>query len=698
MKRKIITWTEEEDRLIKELYQGTDREVLIEKLGRTWKAIRLRAMKVGVKRSPEIVKKDNIRFTKKAMLDKYGVEYSTLLPSMQEKSRQTNLMRRGVEYPTQSKDVRDKVKKAVRKKYGVDNVFQAPEIKEKMGKTNIEKYGVSNPNQNPEIRKKTEKTNVERYGVPNTFQLVDRVQEGMIKKYGQKTPLNVPELYEKKCNTSLKKYGVKAASQNEGVKDKIKNTNIKVYGVSTPFKNYVVKQKIVKKNLEKYGVTNPAKNEDVKNKIYQTCYSRYGIKSFLCLEEVRRKGRELAIQRNSIGKSKGETAFKKYLILIDPKTEQHKEHPIVNHVLDFYLPSYDIWVQYDGDYWHGKYARANKDTRQHKKIQSTIARDMLENAKIPNLIRFWASEVTSAIKANVIFDLIIKKLKEKISINPICHQFLKKLEWYSEDIKNLPFNVDDIRASDFNLQPEKMSEEIKLFIERYEWLGTIGFNVKWCFTARYMGVLSGVILISEPSSYSILIGEDTPKYEALIQRGATISWSPRNLGSRLILFSCHWMVNNTQKRLFIGYADSEANERGTIYRACNFDYIGNNFGDTYSYTHPEITHSFSSRYLRRTSTFKAWCKKNKIELKSEWFKENQFKDLSKIPEDIKQEWYSWGKKIIGESNRIKLSRKSKYALLIGVNKRELKKLKQKLNYTPLPYPSYTTLCPTSSEP
>jgi hypothetical protein len=688
MERKIIPWTEEEDRVLKELYQNAAREVLIEKLNRTWKAIRLRAMKFGKKRSPEIVKEDNMRFTKKAMLDKYGVEYSTLLPSMKEKSKQTNIRKRGVEYPSQSKDVRDRVRETVREKYGVDNVFQAQEIKDKSEKTNIERYGVSNPNQNPEIRKKSEKTNIERYGVSNPFQLVDRVQEGMVKRYGEKTPLNVPEIYEKKCNTSIERYGVPFPAQNDEVKDKIKNTNIRIYGVSTPLKSYRVKNKIVKKNLDKYGVTNPAKNENIKNKIYQTCYSRYGIKSFLCLEEVRKKGRELAIQRNSIGKSKGEIAFKKYLILIDPKTEHHKKHPTVEHVIDFYLPSYDMWIQYDGDYWHGKDLRTNKDTRQYLKIQSTMTRDKVENEEIPNLIRFWASEVTSAINNDTIFDLIIEKVEKKIGINPICHQFQKKLQWYSEDIKNLPFCTNEVKASYFFLQNEKMSEEISSFIERYEWLGTTGFNVKWCFTARYMGVLSGVVLISEPASYSTLLGTDTPKYEAIIQRGATVSWSPRNLGSRLILFSCHWMVNNTSKRLFIGYADSEANERGTIYRACNFDYIGNNFGDTYSYNHPEIQHSFSSRYLRRTSTFKVWCKKNNIELKHEWFKENQFKDLSKIPDEVKQKWYSWGKNIIEESNKTKLPRKSKYALLIGVNKTEKKDLMQMKAYTPLPYPKY----------
>jgi hypothetical protein len=120
----------------------------------------------------------------------------------------------------------------------------------------------------------------------------------------------------------------------------------------------------------------------------------------------------------------------------------------------------------------------------------------------------------------------------------------------------------------------------------------VGFNVKWCFTARYNNFLAGVVLISEPASYSTILGPDTSIYEAIIQRGATISWAPRNLGSKLIMFACHWMVNNTDKRAFIGYADPEANERGIIYRACNFEYLGNTFGDDFVYSHPKVDHLY----------------------------------------------------------------------------------------------------------
>ena len=221
----LLLWSEQEDMLLKDLYLETPKEIILTKLNRTWKYIRYRANRLKFKRSAAIIKQDNMAGNKKVMLEKYGVEYSTLLPSMKEKSIQTNLKRRGVAYPTQSKEVRDKVKQTVHEKYGVDNVFQAQEIKEKTEQTLIKRYGVKNPNQSPVIREKTKKTNLERYGVSNSFQLLDRVKDGMIKKYGERIPLRVPELLKKVQANSISRYGTQFPNQNKEVRNE-RNINL----------------------------------------------------------------------------------------------------------------------------------------------------------------------------------------------------------------------------------------------------------------------------------------------------------------------------------------------------------------------------------------------------------------------------------------------------------------------------------------
>jgi hypothetical protein len=269
-----------------------------------------------------------------------------------------------------------------------------------------------------------------------------------------------------------------------------------------------------------------------------------------------------------------------------------------------------------------------------------------------------------------------------------CHQRIIREQRLETDLANLNFDSSNLKASDFSLNQEILNSEIIDFIKTYEWLGNIGTKPKWVFTARYNNLLGGVVLINEPSSYSNVLGKDTKKYEALIQRGACASWTPKNLGSRLIMFSCKEMVKITPKRAFVAYADSSANEVGTIYQACNFDYLGCNFGTKNMLIHPDFKKGapFSKQSLYRTSTLKKWAKENNVKIEPSWIKENGFKDLSKIPQDVNKAWKNWINNIVKESEKIQISPKGKYILVLGSSKKDSLKLNSLKNYTPLPYP------------
>ena len=659
-------WTKEEKELLKKYYPDTPKDVLMNYFpGRSWKAIAWQALNVlRLKRTEEITKAETIK---------------------------TNQAKLGVDYPTQSKKVRDKVKETVQEKYGVDNVFQSEKIKKKITKTNIKKYGVSSPQKSKEIKKKTIATNLKKYKIENTFQLVDKVQKGMQEKYGYKSPQQVPEIRKSTEQTNIERYGHKIPSLNPDIKEKIEKTNIEKFGFKTPFKNEDIKSKIKDTVKIKYGVENPAQHEGIKRKTWNTCLKKYGVKSLLCLKEIRDKGHKTIKDNKLSQRSKGEISFINYLKIFDTETDFQIEHPDTGYIIDFYMPKYDLWVQYDGIYWHGKTKRKNTSAHS-KKISATIKRDLIQNKNIPNLIRLWSDDIEEAIKKGNILEYlknkIIEKLKYNLSINPVCHQYKKKIEWYEEDIKNLSFNPDSLKATNFSLFKEAITPEIIGFIEKYEWLGTIGVIPKWCFTARYMGILGGVVLINEPTAYSKLLGEKTIVYEALIQRGATASWTPRNLGSRLIMFACRWMVHNTEKRAFICYGDPAANELGIIYQSCNFEYLGNSFGNTSLYRHPKFNNgkTFSSQALKRTSSFKKWCKENNIVLQKEWIKENGFKNINKIPMNIKEEWFSWIKNKLSESTKIPVDKKHKYIKVLGKDKREERFLNSQKNYKALPYP------------
>jgi hypothetical protein len=348
-----VVWTEKEDNIIKQHYASSLQKDIEGMLpGRTFRSIRGRGLALGINRNKDVIDQDRATHLK----ENFGVTSTWQLESTKESTRKTNLERRGVEYPTQSPEVWAKVKKTVQNRYGVDNVFQSEEIKEKLTQTNLKNFGFKNPNQCPEILAKTKATNLEKYGVENQFELTDKVKEGMIKKYGHDSPLKVPEIKERQQATNLERYGFKIPSQNAEVKEKLRKT---------------------------------LQTEEVKRKKYLT----YKL-------------------NNTFGASKEENKFFTCLKIIDEKTIHHILHPRIDNVMDFYMPKFDLWIQFDGVYWHGKLLKASSGPR-YLGIKRIMECDKFQNENIANLIRFWSDDVSKAIDNNSIINLIGSKIREK---------------------------------------------------------------------------------------------------------------------------------------------------------------------------------------------------------------------------------------------------------------------------------------------
>ena len=273
-----------------------------------------------------------------------------------------------------------------------------------------------------------------------------------------------------------------------------------------------------------------------------------------------------------------------------------------------------------------------------------------------------------------------RRKSNKMRLDPeVCHQKLRRNQTEEEDRKRgMPFGL---KASEFVLNHEPFTKEHRDFIARYEWLGSVGFGVRWCFTARYHGMLAGVVLLSEPTAYSSF----DMKIEALIQRGACASWAPINLNSRLVMFACRWMVQNTDKRMFVAYSDPTAGEIGTIYQACNFDYLGNSYGASRGYK-LESGRVVGDRYFTRTSAMKKWAKQLGIPWRKEWCKPNGFQDVHAIPENVLMALRSKASNEKNKLERVQVQLKGKYAILLGKNKTEQKKLDRLKNWHPRPYP------------
>lgn len=262
----------------------------------------------------------------------------------------------------------------------------------------------------------------------------------------------------------------------------------------------------------------------------------------------------------------------------------------------------------------------------------------------------------------------------------ICYQYHIRQKNLIEDLSIAGLTPNDIlnlRCDDFTFQNEEKKlifKEVKEFIERHEWLGKLSLYPTHFFTARYKGILAGVVIMDMPNAFSKMLGEDTKKFERLISRGACVSWSPKNLASRLISFSIKWMVKNTPYRLFTAYSDTEAKELGTIYQACNFYYLGKKSGAGYQYK-LENGKWVSDRHFRSRSVYKKLAKAYGIVWKEEWQKgEKMYFD--KMPIHIANKIRALSKHYQNICEKRKIESKHKYAYILGSSKYETKELKR----------------------
>jgi len=263
-----------------------------------------------------------------------------------------------------------------------------------------------------------------------------------------------------------------------------------------------------------------------------------------------------------------------------------------------------------------------------------------------------------------------------------CYQYQRRLDTLEYDKKRYGWSDDDIsniKLSDFEFHPiitDVEKTNATEFIKRYEWLGTIGsFPTHW-FGATYKGILGGVIIMSMPNAFSNLLGEKTKKLERLISRGASASWTPFNLGSKFLMWCIKWMVANTDYRLFTCYSDTQAKEKGSIYQALNFYYLGKNSGTSIRCINPyNPTKIVTDRTFRTRSFYKHYAKDLGIVWRKEW-NDDQHIFWERIPDDIERKLRDYSNEMYEKSVKLKFPPKHKYAFVLGRDKKETKSLRE----------------------
>ena len=188
-----------------------------------------------------------------------------------------------------------------------------------------------------------------------------------------------------KRETCKQKYGTEHHLKNPEIQQKRLDTCERLFGGRAPMSSRDVQEKTAKTNEERYG-GHFSKNPDVKQKKRDTCLRKYGVDSFsktsefkdgIDWQDLTRRGFETRKKAGIAKISKIERAFgdflKKYFDLVETQVE------INNWWMDFFIPSINTYVQFDGDYWHGLNVSLNEllesDKPQNRVIAGTKIRD-----------------------------------------------------------------------------------------------------------------------------------------------------------------------------------------------------------------------------------------------------------------------------------------------------------------------------------
>jgi len=271
---------------------------------------------------------------------------------------------------------------------------------------------------------------------------------------------------------------------------------------------------------------------------------------------------------------------------------------------------------------------------------------------------------------------------------PHCWQYEVKIQQTGTDFIFEP-NI-SIKDLEFHYIPRECKsgcDEVKEFIERYEWLGKMPIWATHRFATYYQDKIACAIVMATPNQFSNYLGKGSRDLEKLISRGASAWWTPKNTSSFTLMQSIKWMVSNTGFRIFTAYSDPEARELGTIYQACNFYYLGQMYGGNKMYFVPKAGW-VGSHYFVYRSAYVRYAKRLGIEWEQSWYTEKRKVNWKNIPEDIAKALRQEAKNERNKYESKTVKPKHKYVYVLGTSKSETKQLRSDFleNNETFPYP------------
>lgn len=155
-------------------------------------------------------------------------------------------------------------------------------------------------------------------------------------------------------NTCLNKYNVEHISQSDSIKNKAKQTCLHKYGVEYATQSNIIKEKIRQTNLERYGVKSVTESKEVQDKMHNTMLERYGVINPSQSKEIQQRKYITQYKNNSFNTSKPEEQMAALLLTKFPDTIRQYKSESYPFICDFYIPSLDLYIEYQGTWTHGK--------------------------------------------------------------------------------------------------------------------------------------------------------------------------------------------------------------------------------------------------------------------------------------------------------------------------------------------------------
>lgn len=231
---------------------------------------------------------------------------------------------------------------------------------------------------------KTKKTNLERYGVENYTQTEEYKSlpkpEKSEKFYESIRKRDNKALMEKVKKTNMSRYGVQNVSSSSVVRDKIKLTNLDKYGTEHYTQSDIYKEDQRTKLLEKYkqeyqvsGIIQDMIRPTVEHMITRVEYvcHKHGV-DHIPTETFKWRYKNYGdVCKDCLGLVAGRSLLEKEVFdYVSTLVECENNIKINNIEYDIHIPTKDVYIEFNGIYWHS--VECGKDKNYHVRKSNNV--------------------------------------------------------------------------------------------------------------------------------------------------------------------------------------------------------------------------------------------------------------------------------------------------------------------------------------